>query len=71
MSGSKISKGYFFSFGATLAGALVYIFSKAALKEVSLPQFGVYWFSIAICWNSILTARRSERQQILRLKKGI
>lgn len=26
----------------------VYIFSKSALKEVTLPQFGVYWFGIAI-----------------------
>jgi drug/metabolite transporter (DMT)-like permease len=26
----------------------VYIFSKAALKEVSLPQFGFYWFGIAL-----------------------
>ena len=33
---------------STLAMSNVYIFSKSALKEVSLAQFGFYWFGIAI-----------------------
>ena len=44
-------KGYSYAILATVAGSTVYIFSKAALNEVSLPQFGVYWFAMAIVWN--------------------
>jgi len=35
---------------SVLAVSNVYIFSKAALKEVSLSQFGVYWFSFGLIW---------------------
>jgi len=48
---SSTTKGYLFAFIATVAGSTVYIFSKAAFKEVSLPQFGVYWFGMALFWN--------------------
>ena len=41
-------KGYLFAIMSTLAMSNVYIFSKAALKEVSLPQFGFYWFGVAL-----------------------
>ena len=44
-------KGYSFAFLATIAGSTVYIFGKAALNQVTLPQFGVYWFATAIVWN--------------------
>ncbi|HUS85889.1 MAG TPA: DMT family transporter [Bacteroidales bacterium] len=46
-------KGYLFAVLATLAMANVYVFSKAALNELSLYQFGVYWFGLAILWNLI------------------
>jgi drug/metabolite transporter (DMT)-like permease len=32
------------------------MFSKAALNEVSLPQFGFWWFLTAIFWNSLMAA---------------
>jgi drug/metabolite transporter (DMT)-like permease len=67
MSENNILKGYLFAFAATLAGSMVYIFSKAALEEVSLPQFGVYWFSMAIGWNSVFLFRQQERRNISRL----
>lgn len=70
MPKSPLLKGYLFAFGATLAGSLVYIFSKAALEEVSLPQFGVYWFSMAIAWNSLLVFRKKERMNISMLGKS-
>ena len=38
-------KGYTFALMATVADSTVYIFRKAALDQVSLTQFGVYWFS--------------------------
>jgi drug/metabolite transporter (DMT)-like permease len=48
---SNTFKGYFFALIATLAFSNVYIFSKAALNEVHLIQFGVYWFSISTVLN--------------------
>ncbi len=50
---SDQTKGYLLAFLAVLAVSNVYIFSKAAFKEVSLPQFGVYWFGFGIIWISI------------------
>ena len=46
--------GYLYAFIATICGSLVYLFSKAALNEVSLPQFGFYWFLLAIFFNSLM-----------------
>jgi drug/metabolite transporter (DMT)-like permease len=40
-------KGYIFAIIGTLAFANEYIFSKAALNEVHLAQFGAYWFFIS------------------------
>jgi len=50
----SITRGYFYAFIATICGSLVYLFSKAALNEVSLPQFGFYWFLFAIFFNSLM-----------------
>lgn len=44
-------KGYGFAFLATVSMANVYVFSKAALNELNLYQFGFYWFGLAIFWN--------------------
>ncbi len=44
-------RGYMFAFIATIAMANVYVFSKASLNELSLYQFGFYWFGLAIVWN--------------------
>ncbi len=46
-------KGYAFAFIATVAMANVYVFSKAALNELNLFQFGFYWFGLAIIYNAI------------------
>ncbi len=46
-------KGYAFAFIATVAMANVYVFSKAALNELNLYQFGFYWFGLAIIYNAI------------------
>ena len=57
-------KGYSYALLATVAGSTVYIFSKAAFNQVSLPQFGVYWFAMAIVWNALYTLRSTEHRQI-------
>lgn len=46
-------KGYLLVFLATIAMSNVYIFSKAALRETSLAQFGMFWFAFALIWNII------------------
>lgn len=43
-------KGVLLAFVSVIAVSNVYIFSKAALMEVSLPQFGVYWFAFGLSW---------------------
>jgi len=52
---SSSFKGYLYAVIATIALSNVYIFSKAALNEVNLAQFGVYWFGFAIIWNIIFS----------------
>ncbi|MCK3686262.1 DMT family transporter [Maribellus sp. YY47] len=43
---SNTYKGYVFALVATLAFSNVYIFSKAALNEIPLAQFGSLWYFI-------------------------
>ena len=43
-------KGYLLALISVIAVSNVYIFSKAALNEVTLPQFGIYWFSFGLLW---------------------
>lgn len=47
---SATFKGVLLAFVSVIAVSNVYIFSKAALMDVSLPQFGVYWFSFGLLW---------------------
>ena len=53
-------KGYLFAFIAIIAVSNVYIFSKAALKEATLAQFGTYWFAFGILWNLIFVIQRKK-----------
>lgn len=47
---SNSVKGFLLALVSVIAVSNVYIFSKAALTEVSLPQFGVYWFLFGLIW---------------------
>jgi drug/metabolite transporter (DMT)-like permease len=49
-------KGYLFAFITTITLSNVYIFSKSALNEINLYQFGFYWFGFAIIWNILYSA---------------
>jgi len=62
-------KGYGLAFVATVAGSLVYIFSKAAFLEVSIPQFGVYWFLMAILWNALFALRKPESRVVPKISE--
>jgi drug/metabolite transporter (DMT)-like permease len=55
-------KGYGFALLATVAVSTVYIFSKAALSEVSLAQFGVYWFAMALAWHGLFSLRSEKHR---------
>lgn len=53
-------KGYIYALIATLAFSNVYIFSKAALNEVHLSQFGLYWFAVGCLLNFLLVLKNKK-----------
>ena len=66
---SNVFKGYFFALVATLAFSNVYIFSKAALNEVHLTQFGVYWFAIGFLVSLGFALKNKKLSQLTTLTK--
>lgn len=60
-------KGYGFAFLATVSMANVYVFSKAALNELNLFQFGFYWFGLAIIWNVLYAVPTGKWKIIKRI----
>lgn len=63
-------KGYFFALIYVLALSNVYIFSKAALKEVHIAQFGVYWFGLGLIWNLIFATKTCKKETIINLTRS-
>ncbi len=61
---SDTFKGYFFALLATISFSNVYIFSKAALNEIHLIQFGFWWFLIAMVLNALWSARTGKLKQL-------
>jgi drug/metabolite transporter (DMT)-like permease len=51
LSIKKSTKGYLLTLLATISFSNVYIFSKAALNEIAMPQFWFYWFLIGLILN--------------------
>ncbi|WP_456421264.1 DMT family transporter [Lutibacter sp.] len=47
---SNSIKGFLLALVSVIAVSNVYIFSKAALMEVQIAQFGVYWFGFGLLW---------------------
>ena len=66
---SETLKGYLFALIATIAFSNVYIFSKAALNEVHLAQFGVYWFAIGTVLSLLLAIKNRKLTQLQLLSK--
>ena len=48
---SQQLKGSLIALLATITFSNVYIFSKLAMKDVSLANFGILWFGLALLWN--------------------
>jgi len=67
---SNTLKGYIFVLISVLAMANVYIFSKAALKEVSIIIFGFYWFAFALFYNLLFLFYSKRNKQIKLLNKN-
>jgi drug/metabolite transporter (DMT)-like permease len=57
-------KGYFFALLATASFSNVYIFSKAALNEIHLIQFGFYWYAIGALLNTVWTLYKGNLRQV-------
>lgn len=66
---SNTLKGYLFALIATLSFSNVYIFSKAALNEVHLTQFGLYWFAIGTLASLLYAAKNKKLGQLKSLSK--
>lgn len=52
---TNTAKGYLLALISVIAVSNVYIFSKAALLEVTIPQFGTYWFAFGLLWILLYT----------------
>jgi drug/metabolite transporter (DMT)-like permease len=62
-------KGYAWAFVAVLAMSNVYIFSKAALNEVQLIQFGFFWFLFGLLWNLIFAIKTCKISTFRNLRR--
>jgi len=62
-------KGYLFAIIGTLAFSNEYIFSKAAMNEVHMAQFGVYWFAVSTVLILLYTLRNNSLKQVRVLTK--
>lgn len=69
MKSNEIVRGYLWAFVAVLAMSNVYIFSKAALNEVTLAQFGFFWFLFGLVWNLIFALKTCKLSTFLGLRK--
>jgi len=67
---SDTNKGFLLAFISVIAVSNVYIFSKAALMEVSIAQFGVYWFGFGLLWILIFAWFKKSFQIIKNLTAG-
>jgi len=67
---SDTIKGYFFAIIATLTFSNVYIFSKAALNEIPLAQFGSLWYAVVALFCLLFALLNKKLGQIRHLTKN-
>ena len=67
---SDTVKGYIFAIIATITFSNVYIFSKAALNEVPLAQFGSLWYAVVAVACFLFAVFNKKLEQIRRLTKN-
>ena len=56
--------GVFYAFGAALALASSFVFSKSVLNHISMIHFGVLWFSLGVIWNGSWFLLRREYRNL-------
>ncbi len=66
---SNKTKGYLLTLIGVLAMANVFIFSKAALQELKLPQFGFYWFFTGLILIISLAIKQKSFRKIKEFSK--
>jgi drug/metabolite transporter (DMT)-like permease len=66
---SDVFKGYFFAIVATLSFSNVYIFSKVALNELPLAQFGIIWYSLVTILCLVFAALNKKLKQLTNLTR--
>ncbi len=64
------TKGYLLTLIGVLAMSNVYIFSKAALQELKLPQFGFYWFATGLILSLLLAVKQKSFNKIKQFSKS-
>ncbi len=64
------TKGYLLTLIGVLAMSNVYIFSKAALQELKLPQFGFYWFATGLILSLLLAIKQKSFNKIKQFSKS-
>lgn len=68
MNLNPTTKGTIWAFIAVLAMSNVYIFSKAALNETHISQFGFYWFLFGLTWNLIFALKTCKLETFKKLQ---
>ena len=58
------STGTLFAFGASIALAASFVFSKSALNHLSMIHFGLLWFSLGVIWNGVWFVIRREYRDL-------
>ncbi|MBN2634886.1 MAG: DMT family transporter [Prolixibacteraceae bacterium] len=66
---SNTLRGYFFALIATLAFSNVYIFSKAAMNEYPLAQFGSFWYALVSVLCFLFALFNKKLKQIKKLSR--
>ena len=63
------TKGYILTLIGVLAMSNVYIFSKAALQELKLPQFGFYWFATGLMLSLMMAVQKKSFRKLKEFSK--
>jgi drug/metabolite transporter (DMT)-like permease len=67
---SQQLKGSLIALLATITFSNIYIFSKLAMKDVSLANFGVLWFGLALLWNIVFNWYKKDKSSFKNLPKA-
>ncbi|PIF05684.1 MAG: hypothetical protein CSA36_05265 [Draconibacterium sp.] len=66
---SDTIKGYVFALAATIAYSNVYIFSKAALNDYPLAQFGMIWYIVVLALCFFFALLNGKLKQLAKLSR--